>query len=250
MASISYLRVAKKILFFFLALKSCTTLSLDCGRGNVFIENETYILVTCILTTDISAEAVYWSKFDDRIGFCYLPGMPGGLCYQSQGSGFDYNLQIRNDSFSLGIDHEPTSSDYGEYYISFGRNGEKILGLNFTSFHRDNHSDSLSYTTPSILGYLGDVHSFSGREIVQFDQKDSMSTTPSTYPTAVNLQSNSIKSLFTNYRISHSSGKWENLFLVNCLLALSITCLHFIAKIRKLMRKKYYEWPDHNGACA
>ena len=44
MASISYLCVAKNILVFFLALEPCATVLFDCRKGNMFVENGTYIL--------------------------------------------------------------------------------------------------------------------------------------------------------------------------------------------------------------
>ena len=216
---------------------------LDCGRGNVFIENGTYILVTCILTTDISAEAVYWSKFDDRIGFCYLPGMTDGLCRQSQGSGFDYNLQIRkNESFSLGIDHEPTSSDYGEYYISIGINGNKTLALNFTSFHLDNDSDALHYTTSTSQFYSSDAESSTNRE--HFPNAQRNATSKAIYILIETMHSNSPKSSPNNDQTSISSGTphWSILNNYIIILCAALFCsvgtsLYLVGrKIRKLRK--------------
>ena len=222
MASISYLCVAKNLLVLFLALEPCATLLLDCGRGDVFIEQGTYILATCNLKTNISAEAVYWSKFDDQIGFCHLLR---GLCLRSQGIGIYYNLHIRNnDSFSLGISHEPTSSDYGEYYISFGEEGENILALNFTSFHRDNDSDSLYYTTSTTPFYDDDAENVSNQEYFQNNQRNSTSQAISMLITT--MHPNSSKSSPNNYLNSVSSGTShgtpKHIFLINFTIVLCV----------------------------
>ena len=150
--------ITKKILVLCLIGKLCATELFECESGNGSIENGTYILVTCILKVNVSVIVVRWSKSEEEIGRCYLTDAGG--CIPNQGNDSRYRpfQSCNRTCFSVGIKKEPSSIDFGEYYISLGLHGSKTLALNHTYFHRDD-SDSVHYTSSITPSYTPDAFS-------------------------------------------------------------------------------------------